>query len=241
MGTNYGPEERNCRGPVMPFLRKHYPLRAAAVLTTFLLIGVILSPRYLVYSDLPRKSDIIIQFVGSDQDARFKEAVLLAQEGYADYLFVPTLFSLYRVNQFRTGLTSIQFVDIKPGIYLPKPQTESAMSIENFNKIRREYRIPRFYEDTHAEILLAKRAMAACGFKSALFVSSPYHMRRIKIITDRVFDPSYAIKLVPSRFEKKFEALLPSRNDIQHIFTEFPKMAWFLSYDLWNCRTVQMQ
>lgn len=218
----------------MPLLGKHPLLSSAAVLAALLLIGVILSPHYLVYSDLPQKSDIIIQFVGSDQDARFKEAAHLAQEGYADYLFVPTLFSLYRVNQYRTGLTNIRFMDIKPGIYLPQPRTGNAMSIENFIKIRSEYRIPRFYEDTHAEILLAKRAMDACGFRSAIFVSSPYLTRRIKIITGMVFDSSYDIKLVPSRFEKKFEAPLPSPKDIQHVFTEFPKMAWFLSYDLWN-------
>ncbi|MGC1456591.1 MAG: hypothetical protein WA946_15510 [Nitrospirota bacterium] len=218
----------------MPFPGKPRIRRSAAVLAVFLLIGVILSPRYLVYSDLPRKSDIIIQFVGSDQDARFNEAVLLAQEGYADYLFVPTLFSLYRVNQERTGLTSIWFTNIKPGIKVPQPRTGNAMSIDNFYKIRSVYRIPRFYEDTHAEILLAKRAMDTCGFRRAIFVSSPYHMRRIKIITGTVFDPSYDIELVPSRFEKRFEAPLPSQKDIHHVFTEFPKMAWFLSYGLWN-------
>lgn len=219
---------------MIPFLGKT-PIRSlAAILAVLLLIGVMLSPRYLVYSDTARKSDIIIQFVGSDQDARFKEAAQLAQEGYSDYLFIPTLFNLYRINQDRSGLTGIWFADIKPGINVPRPRAGNAISIENFKKIRSEYHIPHFYEDTHAEILLAKKAMDACGFKSAIFVSSPYHMRRIKIITGRVFDTSYDIKLVPSRFEKRDEASLTSRHEVQHFFTEFPKMAWFLSYDLWD-------
>jgi hypothetical protein len=212
-----------------------YPMRiSAAIIALLLLIGVFLSPRYLVYSDTARKSDIIVQFVGSDHDTRFRESAQLVQEGYADYLFVPTLFSLYQANQDRSGLTSIWFADIKPGINVTKPQKGSAMNIENFNKIRSEYHVPRYYEDTHAEILLAKMAMDACAFKKAIFVSSPYHMKRIKIIASRMFDSSYDIELIPTRFEKSYKAVLTSQQEIQHVFSEFTKMAWFLCYDLWD-------
>ena len=210
---------------------------SAAVLVVIFLIAVILLPRYLVYSDPPGKADIIIQLVGSDQEARRKEAWQLVREGFSDYLFTPTLYSLYRVNQERTDLGGIWFTNIKPGIKIPQPPTENASNIEKFNTIRSEYRIPRFYEDTHAEILLAKMAMDACGFKSALFVSSPYHMKRIKIITDRVFDPSYDIKLVPTRFENRYSASLPSRQDVQHVFTEISKMIWFYCYGPWDRST----
>jgi uncharacterized SAM-binding protein YcdF (DUF218 family) len=221
-------------GPVCAVCRKTFHKKTITVAVVLLLVGLTLSPRYLVYSDPVQKSDIIVQFVGSDQNARFKEARQLVLEGYADYLFIPTLFRLYRTNQHKTGLTAIRFTDIKTDIYLPQPRYENEMDIDYFKKIKSAYGFPRLYEDTHAEILLAKRAMDACGFRSAIFVSSPYHMKRIKIIIGRVFDSSYDIKLVPTRFEKRFEAPLPSQKDMLNVITEFPKMVWFLCYDIWD-------
>ena len=46
--------------------------------------------------------------------------------------------------------------------------------------------------------------MAEYGFKSALFVSSPYHMRRIKIIAESVYndDEQYILSFVPTSYEK---------------------------------------
>ncbi len=206
--------------------------RAAIVLVVLLLIGFALSPRYLAYADPPGKADIIIQFVGSEQDTRFREAAQLAREGHADYVFVPTLFSLLRTNQDRRVLSSIWFKDIKPGIDLPGSRSLKEKGPVYFPNIKRAYRFPLYYEDTHAEVLLAKKAMDVCGFKKAIFVSSPYHMRRIKIIASRVFDSSYDIKLMPSRFEKSFEVPLLSRKDALHVITEFSKISWFLCYGL---------
>jgi hypothetical protein len=221
-------------GSLSAACRKIYYKKTITVAVLLLLIGLTLSPRYLVYSDPPRRSEIIVQFVGSDKDARLREARQLVHEGYADHLFIPTLFKLYRTNHDRAGLTAIRFTDIKRGIDLPRPRNEHDMNIDYFKMIRRAYGFPRRYEDTHAEILLAKRAMDACGFRSAIFVSSPYHMKRIKIITGRVFNSSYDIKLVASRFENKFDTSLPSQQDIQHVITEFPKIVWFLFCDTWD-------
>jgi hypothetical protein len=82
-------------------------------------------------------------------------------EGYSDYLFIPTLFDLFRVNQIRTGLNTIWFMDIKPGINLPQLRSENDMSTAHFQKIKGVYGVPRFYEATHAEILLTKKVMDA--------------------------------------------------------------------------------
>jgi uncharacterized SAM-binding protein YcdF (DUF218 family) len=200
-----------------------------------LLTGIALSPRYLVYADLPAKCDIIVLFAGSDRDSRLREAQQLLQEGYSDYLFIPVTFSLYKAGPGRGGITAIRFsAAVKPGIHLPAPRSEQEMTHVYFRKNWAAYRLPRYYEATHVEMLMAKKAMDASGFRKAIFVSSPYHMRRIKIMAARVFDPSYDVKLVPSRFEKKFEAPLPSQKDVQHVMTEFPKMIWFLCYDPWD-------
>jgi uncharacterized SAM-binding protein YcdF (DUF218 family) len=83
-------------------------------------------------------------------------------------------------------------------------------------------------------MLLTKKVMDAYGFRKAIFVSAPYHMKRIKIMAGRVFDSAYDIKMVPSRFGKRFETPLPSLQDVQHVLMEFPKMIWFLCYDLWG-------
>lgn len=234
MAVRFSQNISRLTGPAGAVCRKTVHKKTKTVAVVLLLVGLTLSPRYLVYSDPVQKSDIIVQFVGSDQDARFREARQLVLEGHADYLFIPTLFKLYRTNKDRTGLTAIRFADIKKGIGLPQPRYENEMDIDYFKKIRSAYGFPSLYEDTHAEILLAKKAMDACGFSSAIFVSSPYHMKRIKIIIGRVFNSSYDIKVVPSRFEKKITASLLSQQDIQHVFTEFPKIVWFLFYDTWD-------
>jgi len=234
LGIKKGSGQQIHFGQVMPFPEKSLRKGLVAVLAVLLIVGAVLSPRYLLYSDLPRRSDIIVQFIGPDQESRRREAWQLFQEGYSKYLFIPTLFSLYKTNQDRSGLTAIRFSDINPGTNLPQPTFENERSITHFQKIRSLFGFPRFYEDTHAEILLAKRAMDACGFRSAIFVSSPYHMRRIKIISSRVFGSSYDIIFAASHFEKRYEVPLTLQQDLQHVFTEGPKIFWFLCYDLWD-------
>jgi hypothetical protein len=59
-------------------------------------------------------------------------------------------------------------------------------------------------------------------------------MRRIKIISNCVFDASYNIILVPSRYENKFEVISALQKDMQHVLMEFPKMIWFLCYERWE-------
>jgi len=48
--------------------------------------------------------------------------------------------------------------------------------------------------------------MESLGLTSGIFVSSPYHMRRIKVIAERVYRdaagaPTYRLYFVPSRYE----------------------------------------
>jgi hypothetical protein len=197
-----------------------------------LLIGLTLSPFYLVYSDPPRKSDIIVQFVGPDQEARLREARQLVQEGYSDYLFIPTLSSLYRANQDRTSLTRIPFTDIKPGIDFPGTQSHKGNGPEYFQKIKSVYRFPLYFEATHAEILLAKMAMEACGLRSAIFVSSPYHMERIRMITRRVFgEQARYISYVPTHYANDpIDLRDMDWGDWVFVIREYIKICWFSLY-----------
>ncbi len=203
---------------------------------TALLAGLILvcSFRYLEYSDPHGRADIIVLFVGPNQgeDLRLKEALELLREGFADYLFVPDTVGLSRAGARRGDVIGARFSDVKPGASLLMPRRDRESAPAYFQKIRKAYGIPCFYEDTHAEVLLAKKAMDACGFRKAILVSSPYHMRRIKIVSGRVFDPSYDIRLVPTRFGKRIDGLPLAWREPGYCLAEFPKIIWFLSYDL---------
>ena len=226
-----GPTDRSSFGTVMRFFGN--PWTKKAVL--FLLIittGLILSPRYLVYADAPQKSDIIILFPVPEFEALNKEARELMKDGYSDYLCIPTSLSLYRAGRAGSGQTAVRLPNIKTTVQAGRPRLQDDISMTYFQQIRREYHFPRYYENTHVEMLLAKRVMDAYGYKKAIFVSSPAHMKRIKIMANMVFDSAYDIELVPSRYLKSFEIPLPSRMDMEHVFTELSKMVWFRCYDL---------
>ncbi|MFZ2418395.1 MAG: ElyC/SanA/YdcF family protein [Smithellaceae bacterium] len=237
MGIKKGTERRSCFCPVMPFFITSCAKRSAPILATILIIGLMLmlSPRYLLYSDAPQRSDVIILFPDPELDAMRREARQLIENGYSRYLCIPTSFSLYHIDQNEMSFTAVLNPAVTPGIGISLQSFEDdIINMDYFFKIRKECGFPPYFENTHVEMLLAKKIMNAYGFKSAIFVSSPYHMRRIKMIAASVFDSTYAIKLIPSRFEKSFGNHLPSLKDMGQVFTEYPKVVWFLCYDLWE-------
>ena len=87
-------------------------------------------------------------------------------------------------------------------------------------------------ENTHLELLHAREMMDKASFKSAIFVSSPYHMRRIKIILNKVLDkPYYTLLFVPTSFERVNEKFwLFYEYDRNWIIKEYAKIAWFFIY-----------
>ena len=213
-------------------------MKLSLVPAVLLLAGLILSPRYLTCSDTPGKSDIVVIFPVPELGAVYREGRQLIKDGFADYLCVPTSLSLSRVSRDRSGFDSVRFPNVKPGADAGRPQPQGSISMPFFQAVRKEYRFPRYYENTHVEMLLAKRVMDAYGFRRALFVSSPYHMKRIKIMAAEVFGSAYDIRMVPSRFPSGVGATwgvgtsLPLLTTLQYVVEEFPKMAWFLCYDL---------
>ena len=88
------------------------------------------------------------------------------------------------------------------------------------------------YENTHLELLLAREMMVKLGLKSAVVVSSPYHMRRLQLIAGQVFaDGGYGIGL-KSTFLKSHNSLACLQSDCcrKHVAGEYLKLAWFLVY-----------
>jgi hypothetical protein len=160
----------------------------------------------LVRSDAPTRSDAIVLFAGADFVARKQEALKLMQDGYARYLIIP-----------EHGAVLEAPIDDKPGT------NKHVTGLSNY---------PEYFENTHIEILEAKKTIDKIGLKSAIFVSSPYHMRRISIIAREVFGrKGYRLTFVPSRYEPWGDTLwILTRQDFQFTVTEYSKIIWFMMY-----------
>lgn len=175
------------------------------------------APAFLVRSDNPDRSDVIVLFLGVEYTTRKKEAFKLIEEGYARHLIIPAHGKISEANLFSN----------QPG----QIQTAQPTSIRR-NRIIGTGNYPKYYEDTHIEILEAKRMMDRSSFKTAIFVSSPYHMRRISLISRDVFKKGeYRVTYIPSRFEHQSGVLwFLNKDDRKQITREYLKIAWFLLY-----------
>lgn len=185
-------------------------------------------PGYLAYSDKPFKADVVVLFIGRDYRSRIKEARTLISEGYADRLIIP-VYDLFIVTSEGTGKNSSNWKRM-PASIVDLDKLEHDVNVMR----ARNPQYHRYLENTHVETLEAKRMMDRYGFRSALFVSSPGHMRRIRMIAGDVFDSErYRIAFVPTRFEQPPEGLhryTPAR--MAGAALECVKILWFQTYRL---------
>jgi len=196
--------------------RKHLLVLILIILS---LSGLILSaPYYLLYSSPYKKADAIVVLLGPDFNARQKEAYDLINERMADYLIIPAYNKTYRV--FDKGVIE----------YLPDNFPQLKTMKKNVDAP------PYFYEDTHWEIIKAKKVMSHYGLRSAIFVSSPYHMRRIKIIVIRVFENNdYEFYFIPTHYEQTPAVFWElSSADWKKVAREYGKILWFYIYFPWT-------
>ena len=190
-----------------------------SVFILLLIAGIILySPQFLLYSTDYKKAEAIILLLGPDFKARQKEANQLINEGMADYLIIPAYHKTYGIYDKGKG----QY--LLPDLNSPESGNNKVLSY------------PGFYEDTHIEIIEAQKIMSGYGLKSAIFVSSPYHMRRIKLIAGKVFkSDNNNFYFVPTRYEKvPFAFMELSSSDWKKIRREYSKMLWFVIYSTWS-------
>jgi hypothetical protein len=189
------------------------------ILLLVLLGGVVLfSPRFLLYSSKYKKADAIILLLGPDFKARQKEANKLINDGMADYLIIPAYHKAYRIYDKGT------MKYLSPNLY-------------SFKSGQKNVAVPpSFYEDTHWEIIEAQKVMSSYGLNSAILVSSPYHMRRIKLIVMKVFDTNKGdFYFVPTSYEKApANCLELSLADWKKVRNEYGKILWFFLYFPWS-------
>ena len=203
---------------IVSFLKKRnkYLVLFIVIIAT----SAVFIPRYLTYTDIPIHSDVIILLVGPDFEGRQREAYKLVSDGYSRYLYVPYYGKLLKVSDNGTLVTVLE-----------EDLFQTRASDIQGDDHHREY-----YEETHLEILCAKDIMDKFSFKSANLVSSPYHIRRVKIISKRIYsEEKYELSFISSRFiQIKRNSWWMDKNELEWVVKEYTKIIWFVLYETFS-------
>lgn len=172
------------------------------IISAILLIVIIASVMESIYpvtTDTPQSADMIIM-VGGD-DGRMQKAAELYHDGYADYVLITPVSEIYYSQ-------SIEFA-IALGI--PKD-----MIIEETEAT-----------STYTNATESLGIMREMEMESALVVTSDYHMKRTKMIFDRVTAGSYDLTYISAR-----------DSDGRHWYEKSNAFSlWFREYyNLWGYR-----
>lgn len=177
--------------------------------------GVFYAPRFLVYSTGCDRADAVVVLLGPVFNDRDRHARDLMNRGMADYLVVPAYQKLFIVDRER----------LKPVLVRKNP-----------DRLKRNpgAEAPSYFEDTHLELIEAKKIMRQYGRETAIFVSSPYHMRRIRIMVGKEFGSPEGHCFLPTPYEKApVNAWELKASDWKKVGREYVKIAWFLVYSPW--------
>lgn len=156
-------------------------------------------------TDTPEKSDVIIMLGGGDK-GRMEKAAELYHEGYAEYVMItPAIASLY-------------------------PQsTEFALELGIPEEAIIEEHVAT---STYTNATESLRIMDEKGFDSALVVTSDYHLKRSKMIYDRVSDGKYDLKYIAALGSN--DKTWDERSNADTLwFSEFYKL-WAYRFGLYN-------
>lgn len=178
--------------------------------------GLFYAPRFLAYSTRCARADAVIILLGPVFSDRERHARDLVEQGMADFLLIPAHNKTYTVDRGRLK---------------PVPGKTGKNSVNgNYNSAA-----PRFYEDTHLELIAAKKTMQMYGQKSAIFVSSPYHMRRIQMMVDKEFGSPSGYYFSPTPYEAApLNAWELKASDWKKVWREYVKILWFMIYFPWT-------
>lgn len=175
------------------------------------------APRYLTYNDAPGRSDAIILFVGAGNTVREDKARELMAEGFSQHLIIPAFGNFFRF----TGDGQLEMV---------RRFTLVASGVKNRGGAFLNQKV---FENTHLEMLTARKIVDEYGFRSAILVSEPYHMRRIKLIAGRVFgQDAYRLTIVPTTAHRRGSMFWwLNKDERRWIVNEYLKILWFILYE----------
>ncbi len=180
-----------------------------------LVAGVFCAPRFLAYSTGCKRADAVVVLLGPVFNDRDRHARDLMNRGMADYLLIPAYQKVFAVDRGK----------LKPVSVRKDPDRL---------KTNQGVEAPSYYEDTHLELIEAKRIMRQYGQTTAIFVSSPYHMRRIRIMVGKEFGSPEGHCFLPTPYEKvPVNAWELKASDWKKVGREYVKIAWFLVYSPW--------
>ena len=208
------PHPRATGGGASPRRRKpmaKYIALAAAVGLLAAWFFASIFPNYLLYATPAIEADAVVLFLGPGEEARRKQVDKLVARGLAKFVIVPYEGIIFETRVSKAPVNSAKTTAISRGI-----RTDT----QRF-----------FVERTHIEVLQAQALMALIGATSANFVSSPYHMRRIKIMAGRVFEAdNNQIAFVPTAYEARHVPWFLAWKDVKWVFSEWGKIVWYFLY-----------
>jgi len=180
-------------------------------------VGVLRAPTFPACERPLKKADCVIAMLGGDFGERKREALSLIENGVAGTMLIPAWRQVICCDNGSRKPTEKKMMAVAG-----RPQ----VSINLFGR-----RLD-LYENTHLELLLAQEMMVKLGLKSAVIVSSPYHMRRLQLIAGKVFaDDGYEIGLKSTSLAAYGSlACLQSGRSRKHVAGEYLKIIWFLVY-----------
>ncbi|MBN2232964.1 MAG: YdcF family protein [Deltaproteobacteria bacterium] len=194
--------------------------------------GVYAAHDFLAFdSSLPR-ADCVMVMLGGDGGARMRGGQALVDCGKAPALLVPARYQVLHAG----GGGVVERADIvgaAPETRRPaRPQARhAARTPAATGRVSLFGRGFRVYENTHLELLRGRRMMDARGYRSAVIVSSPYHMRRLQLIAHKVFGDDFRIGFAATPFEA-YDVIgcYSSWANFRNVAGEYAKIGWFLVY-----------
>ncbi len=181
------------------------------LLCSFLIYGIFSLGDFMDVGQAPKKSDIIVS-LGGDDGKRLRKAVELYTQGYSSSaLFIHTGQNRYTDERDK--------------------RKEALLLAENIQKSRLIHIKIGTARNTVTELLLIRDFMLKHRFKSVLFVSTPMHTRRIRILADQIAkykENGLEYTLTPSYQWKSSSAYLYSKQEREYVFLELVKLGYNL-------------
>lgn len=178
---------------------------------SFLIYGIFSLGDFMDAGQAPKKSDIIVS-LGGDDGKRLHKAVELYTQGYsASALFIHTGQNRYADESDK--------------------RAEALILAENIQKNKLIHIEIRTARNTVTELLLIRDFMLKHGYKSVLFVSTPMHTRRIRILADQIAEykeNGLEYTLTPSYRWTGSSTYLYSKESREYVFLEMLKLGYNL-------------
>jgi len=175
------------------------------------------APRYLTYADPPVRSVAIVVLVGSGDKAKLSTAHDLIDMQLSRHLILPS---------------RIQFELRQTDVFLLDDEDRHPISFHCPDG----HMLNLKPEKTHIELMIARKKMESQKLVSAMIVSHPFHMRRVKIIASKVFENSnISLAFVPYNHNQTTRHALAwfvNKDTLGWVLSEYVKIAWFWVYNL---------